>query len=41
MHLLSNDLLLEVLIKKAIENGDFDNRFPNDFIKNGLGNEEE
>ena len=29
----SNDLLLDVLIKKAIENGDFDNRFPNDFIK--------
>ncbi|MGB9200231.1 TetR/AcrR family transcriptional regulator [Methanobacterium sp.] len=29
----SNDSLLDVLIKKAIKNGDFNNRFSNDFIK--------
>ena len=29
----SNDSLLDVLIKKATKNGDFNNRFSNDFIK--------
>jgi len=29
----SNDLLLDEMVKKAMENGDFNNRFPVDFIK--------
>ena len=33
----SNDLLLDEMVKKAMENGDFNNRFSIDFIKKIMG----
>lgn len=33
----SNDILLDEMIKKAVENGDFNNRFSIDFIKKIMG----